>query len=76
MTTKVDPAPYPLDALPDTIRAAVEEVQSFIKAPVNIGAGATKGEGSATPKQTMTLEEISKVANRDDRLKLMADNGY
>ena len=31
---KVDPEPYPIDALPDTIRAAVEEVAAFVKAPV------------------------------------------
>jgi putative DNA primase/helicase len=30
--------PYPLDALPDTIRAAVEEVAGFVKAPVPLVA--------------------------------------
>ena len=34
LVAKVEPEPYPLDALPDTIRAAVIEVQEFIKAPV------------------------------------------
>ena len=34
LTVKVEPEPYPLDALPDTIRAAVEEVQAFVQAPV------------------------------------------
>ncbi len=34
LTVKVEPEPYPLDALPDTIRAAVEEVQGFTKAPI------------------------------------------
>lgn len=38
LTAKVDPEPYPLDALPDTIRAAVEEVQGFTKAPVPLVA--------------------------------------
>jgi len=33
LTGKVNPEPYPLDALPDTLRAAVEEVQAFVKAP-------------------------------------------
>lgn len=32
--SKADPVPYPIDALPDTIRAAVEEVAAFVKAPV------------------------------------------
>ena len=31
---KVAPEPYPIDALPDTIRAAVEEVAGFVKAPI------------------------------------------
>ncbi|SCY42366.1 putative DNA primase/helicase [Nitrosospira sp. Nl5] len=34
LTAKVEPEPYPLDALPDTIRAAVEEVAAFVKAPL------------------------------------------
>jgi len=33
MMAKFEPSPYPVDALPDTIRNAVEEVQSFVKAP-------------------------------------------
>ena len=38
LTAKVEPEPYPMDALPDTIRAAVEEVQSFVKAPLALVA--------------------------------------
>lgn len=34
LAAKIEPEPYPLDALPDTIRAAVEEVAGFVKAPV------------------------------------------
>ena len=34
----MEPEPYPLDALPDTIRAAVEEVAGFVKAPVPLVA--------------------------------------
>jgi putative DNA primase/helicase len=34
LSVKVEPEPYPLDALPVTIRAAVEEVVAFVKAPV------------------------------------------
>lgn len=39
LTAKFEPLPYPLDALPDTIRAAVEEVAAFTKAPVPLVAG-------------------------------------
>ena len=34
LAAKVEPEPYPLDALPLPIRAAVEEVADFVKAPV------------------------------------------
>jgi putative DNA primase/helicase len=34
LVAKVAPEPYPIDALPATIRAAVEEVQAFTKAPI------------------------------------------
>lgn len=37
LTAKYEPEPYPLDALPDTIRAAVEEVAGFVKAPLPMG---------------------------------------
>ena len=36
---KIAVAPYPVDALPATLRAAVEEVQGFVKAPVPLVAG-------------------------------------
>lgn len=38
LAAKVEPEPYPLDALPDAIRAAVDEVQGFTKAPVPLVA--------------------------------------
>ncbi|WP_456412175.1 DUF3987 domain-containing protein [Thiolapillus sp.] len=38
LTTKIDPEPYPLDALPVTIRTAVEEVRAFTKAPIPLVA--------------------------------------
>jgi putative DNA primase/helicase len=34
LAAKVEPEPYPLDALPLPIRAAVKEVAAFVKAPV------------------------------------------
>ncbi|MCX8086727.1 MAG: DUF3987 domain-containing protein [Rhodocyclaceae bacterium] len=38
LTAKIEPESYPLDALPDTIRAAVEEVQAFVQAPIPLVA--------------------------------------
>ncbi|MBL0168492.1 MAG: DUF3987 domain-containing protein [Propionivibrio sp.] len=40
MTAKIEPEPYPLDALPETVRAAVEEVAAFVKAPLPMVASA------------------------------------
>ncbi|NDU87149.1 MAG: DUF3987 domain-containing protein [Ferrovum sp.] len=34
LTAKIDPEPYPIDALPRTIKDAVDEVVGFVKAPV------------------------------------------
>lgn len=34
LTNKLEPDPYPIDALPIVIREAVEEVQGFVKAPL------------------------------------------
>ena len=38
LSAKVNPEPYPADALPGTIRAAVEEVAGFVKAPLPLVA--------------------------------------
>jgi len=38
LTAKIEPESYPLDALPDSIRAAVEEVAGFVKAPMPLVA--------------------------------------
>jgi putative DNA primase/helicase len=38
LTAKIEAESYPIDALPDTIRAAVEEVGGFVKAPVPLVA--------------------------------------
>jgi putative DNA primase/helicase len=38
LAAKIEPEPYPLDALPPLIRAAVEEVAGFVKAPAALVA--------------------------------------
>ena len=48
LTAKIEPEPYPLDALPDTIRLAVEEVQGFVKAPVPLVASSALAALSLT----------------------------
>ena len=34
LAAKIEPHPYPIDALPDIVRAAVDEVHAFVKAPL------------------------------------------
>jgi putative DNA primase/helicase len=43
LTTQVEPEPYPVEALPPILRAAVEEVQGFVKAPVAMVASSAIG---------------------------------
>ena len=43
LDTKINSEPYPVDALPDAIRAAVEEVQRFVKAPFSLVASSALG---------------------------------
>ncbi|MGZ4993412.1 MAG: DUF3987 domain-containing protein, partial [Methylobacter sp.] len=43
LTAKIEPEPYPIDALPDVIRAAAEEVAGFVKAPFPLVAGSALG---------------------------------
>ncbi len=38
LSAKIEPESYPVDALPATLRAAVEEVRAFTKAPVSLVA--------------------------------------
>lgn len=41
--TEPEPEPYPLDALPPTVQAAVEEVTGFVKAPIPLVASSAIG---------------------------------
>ncbi|HEY9069531.1 MAG TPA: DUF3987 domain-containing protein [Candidatus Ozemobacteraceae bacterium] len=43
LCSRMAPEPYPLDALPLSIRAAIEEVRGWVKAPVSMVAGAALG---------------------------------
>ncbi|MEB2319038.1 MAG: YfjI family protein [Pseudomonadota bacterium] len=43
LSAKVDPEAYPLDALPEGIRAAVQEVAGFVKAPLALVASSALG---------------------------------
>jgi putative DNA primase/helicase len=61
LTAKVEPEPYPLDALPDTIRAAVEEVVAFVKAPVPLVASAALGALSLAIQAHVDVKRAEKL---------------
>jgi putative DNA primase/helicase len=43
LTAKIEPEAYPIDALPDVIREAVEEVAGFVKCPLPLVVGSALG---------------------------------
>ena len=53
---KIEPEAYPLDALPDTIRAAVEEVAGFVKAPLPLVVSSALGAVSLACQAHIDIE--------------------
>ncbi len=61
LTSKIDPLPYPTDALPETIRAAVEEVRDFVQAPVSMIAGSALAAVSLSSQALVDVERAAKL---------------
>lgn len=61
LTAKIEAEPYPVDALPDTIRAAVEEVGGFVKAPVPLVALSSIAALSLAIQPHYDVERASKL---------------
>ena len=61
LTAKIEAEPYPVDALPDTIRAAVEEVGGFVKAPVPLVASSAIAALSLAIQAHYDVERASKL---------------
>ncbi len=61
LTARIEPEPYPVDALPDRIGAAIAEVQGFVQAPVPLVACSAL---SAVSVATQALADV----RRADRL--------
>lgn len=53
--------PYPLDALPDTLRAAVEEVQAFVQAPLPLVASSAIAALSLAIQAHFDVQRASKL---------------
>jgi len=61
LTAKFESVPYPVDALPSTIRAAVNEVGGFVKAPVPLVASSAIAALSLAIQALFNVERASKL---------------
>ena len=76
LTEKIEAEPYPVDALPDTIRAAVEEVGGFVKAPVPMVATSAIAALSLAIQAFYDVERASKLHSPVSTFTLViADSG-
>ena len=62
LSSKIDPDPYPLDALPQTIRAAVEEVLGFVQAPVPLIASSALAALSLATQAHFDIQRAEKLS--------------
>ena len=61
LAAKIDSHPYPIDKLPDTIRAAVIEVQAFTKAPIPLVASSALGALSLSSQAHADVRRAEKL---------------
>ena len=61
LIAKVEPQDYPLDALPDLIRCAVEEVAGFVKAPIPLIAASALAAMSLAIQAHIDVERADKL---------------
>ncbi len=61
LTLKIEPEPYPVEALPLAIRAAVEEVASFVKAPVPMVASSALAALSLAAQAHADAKRLEKL---------------
>lgn len=62
MTAKLEPEPYPFDALPEDVRLAVEEVVGFVKAPFAMVASAALSALSLAIQAHWDVKRAEKLA--------------
>ena len=61
LRTKLTAEPYPIDALPDSIRLAVQEVEGFVKAPLALVAGSALASISLAAQAHIDVERADKL---------------
>jgi putative DNA primase/helicase len=76
LTAKIEAQDYPLDALPDTIRGAVEEVLGFAKAPVPLVASSALASLSVAIQAHVDIQRAEKLIGPTSLFLLtIADSG-
>ncbi|MDR2926424.1 MAG: DUF3987 domain-containing protein [Azoarcus sp.] len=76
LSAKVAPMPYPEDALPDAIRAAVDEVHSFVQAPYPLVACSALGALSLACQVHVDVRRAEKLQGPSSLYLLaIADSG-
>jgi putative DNA primase/helicase len=76
LTTRVDPVAYPVTALPDVVRCAVQEVVGFVKAPVPLVATSALGALSLAIQAHADVERAAKLSGPTGLFLLaIADSG-
>jgi hypothetical protein len=61
LVSQLDPAPYPVSALPRAAREAVEEVNAFVKAPVEMAAMSALSAMSLAAQAHVDVERASRL---------------
>ncbi|SEO37096.1 Protein of unknown function [Nitrosospira multiformis] len=76
LMAKVPAEPYPIDALPDTIRHAVEEVAGFVKAPIPLVASSALSSISLAIQNHVDVKRAEKLSGPTGLFMLtIADSG-
>ena len=76
LTATTEPEPYPLDALPDKLRRAVEEVHAFVKAPVPLVASSALAAVSLAVQAHADVKRADKLCGPTGLFLLtIADSG-
>lgn len=61
LTARITPEPYPVDALPATLRLAIEEVGAFVQAPMPLIAASALGALSLAAQAHVDIERATKL---------------
>ena len=64
LIVQIDQQEYPLDALPDVVRCAVQEVAGFVKAPIPLIAQSALTAPSLTIQAHTDVERAEKLSGR------------